>query len=447
MHSLAIALKKAGHEVTGSDDQIYDPSRSALAEEALLPEKIGWDPSRIRGSLDLVIVGMHAKKDNPELLRAQSLGLPVVSYPEFIAAHCKDKHRIVVAGSHGKTTTTAMIMHALRAEGIRFDYLVGAHVPGFEGTVSLSEESLAMVIEGDEYPSSPVDPTPKFCQYNHHTMVLTGIAWDHINHFPSLEAYKASFHELLLKTPKAGVVVYNAHDKAVVSLVNSVHTRESRGIMSRKHIPYKAKREYIKKGISHVKVKGSTLALRIFGRHNMENMEAARLLTGTMAVEEAAFYRAIASFPGVAQRLSEVGTTHSGGSVYLDHAHAPSKVEASTTAIKKQFPHRPLVAIFEMHTFSSLNPTFTAQYKDRLKHADFAIIYINQAVLQSRSGQWFSEEGLRKAFNKKELVYLTEPQAIVSHIRERKEEAANYLFMSSGNFGGLDIKEMFTVPS
>lgn len=440
MHSLAIVLQHAGHSVTGSDDKLYDPSRTALEKEGLLPDSIGWDPGRIHEGLDIVLVGMHAKKDNPELLRAEALGLPILSYPDFIVKHCQNKQRIVVAGSHGKTTTTAIIMHTLRAAGVAFDYLVGAKVPGFAHMVSLSEESTTMVIEGDEYPSSPLDLTPKFLKYQHHTVVITGVAWDHMNYYPTFHAYKEQFLHLANNTPRGGAIIYNAADKEINSLMKQVKG-DVAGMKDLEKIAYKGRKEEIKNGVSYLTHSRDQTTLQIFGKHNMDNIEAARLVVKRIAVEQSDFYQALSSFRGVSRRLSEVHTTNAGGRVYVDYAHAPSKVSASVRAVKKQFPSQPLVVVFEMHTFSSLNSTFTAQYKDSLREADLPIIYIDKKVLASRSQETFSEEMLRQHFNNKAIVYLTNARDIIPYIKTRGYTGANYLFMSSGNFGGLNIEE------
>ena len=451
MHSLAITLHASGYQVTGSDDNIYGPSRAALSKAGLLPETMGWREERVHKGIDTIIVGMHAKQDNPELLKAQKLGLPILSYPDFIAQHSKDKQRIVVAGSHGKTTTTAMIMHVLRAQGIRFDYLIGAKLPGFDRTVSLSEESTVMVIEGDEYPSGPLDLTPKFYKYNHHILVLTGISWDHMNYYPSFEVYKEEFFRLTTQTPKGGIIVYNEEDKHAVEIIGKVK-KAYKGVKLNNHemLPYRREKEEIKDGVSCIKHHGGYTALRFFGQHNMANMEAARLALGCLAVEPSEFYQAMSSFQGVSRRLSKVHTTDQGGNVYWDYAHAPSKVLASTRAVKKQFPARRLVAVFEMHTFSSLNHTFTGQYKDTLQYVDVPIVFIDQKVLQKRGESVFHQEMLRKHFNKKDLVYLTDPHqilpCIVEHSKGHGMGPAHYLFMSSGDFGGLRMEEIQQLP-
>lgn len=430
MHSLALRLQAMGYQVRGSDDEIYEPSRSKLAAAGLLPKQMGWYPEKIHNKLAYVIVGMHAKKDNPELQRSLELGLPIYSYPTFISALCQNKQRIVVAGSHGKTTTTALVMHVLQKVGYPFDYLVGAPVPGFDSCLRLSNAPM-IIIEGDEYPCSALDQTPKFLQYQHHIGLITGISWDHINFYPTFESYVQPFEAFADATPKAGTLIYNDTD----NLTTLIGNKQRSGV---NNIPYNLPKHNVEGDITYLLEKKECIPLLVFGKHNLNNIAAASALLKQLSVPKEACTKALSSFVGAEKRLSclEQGKDRC---VYLDYAHAPSKVAATTTALKNRYPNRKLSAILELHTFSSLDKRFTSQYKNTLQDADLALIYINPKVLHTRKGHGFTEEGLRSAFGHNNLHYFTDKEQILPTLQAHSSPTQSYLFMSSGTFGGLSL--------
>lgn len=433
MHNLAIELKERGYQITGSDDEIYNPSKTNLENHGLLPATLGWDEKRITSGLDAVIVGMHAKKDNPELLRAQALGVKIYSYPDFILEHSRFKQRIVVAGSHGKTTVTSMIMHVLQHAGKPFDYVVGAHVPGFDRTIRLSNAPV-IIIEGDEYLASPLDPTPKFLRYDHHIGIITGLAWDHMNVFPTFDDYVKQFDRFADATPKAGTIIYNENDDLAVMIGSKERTDVKR-------VPYGLHPHSVVNGKTIVNYGGTELPLQIFGDHNMSNMQAALSLVKLLSVSKDQFYEAMQTFKGAERRLNLLAESES-SLVYYDFAHAPSKVDATVKAVKKIYPKRKLVACLELHTFSSLNKAFVPTYKDTLKVADKAYLYINPHVLQTKGIKELDEAFLRKSFNLPDLQYVTDIGELQSKLATDKGHGTNFLLMSSGNFGGVDVKSI-----
>lgn len=434
MHNLALALHSQGHQVTGSDDQFFNPSKSRLEKAGILPDKEGWNADRITPEIDAIILGMHAKKDNPELLKAQELGLQIFSIPEFIYSQSTDKQRIVIAGSHGKTSITSMIMHVLKHAGKTFDYAVGAQIEGFENTVHLSNDSSFIIIEGDEYLSSPIDRTPKFLRYNHHIALISGIAWDHINVFPTFEEYANQFDRLIDHTPKAGTLIYNAEDPILSKKGDSYE----RDILK---FDYKTHPHTIRDGITYLKHTNGETAIDVFGDHNLSNIGAAKMICDRLCISEGDFYEAIATFKGASKRL-EVLKKSSETTIYRDFAHAPSKVKASTQAVKKQFPSSSLVACLELHTFSSLNKTFLKEYNGTLNQADDAIVFIDPVALEKKGGISISQEELRDAFKKNDLLLFTNSKELSDHLSKKTWSQTNLLLMSSGNFGGIDFSQL-----
>ncbi|MFM2267453.1 MAG: hypothetical protein RL757_894 [Bacteroidota bacterium] len=435
MHNLAMALQQNGHEVTGSDDEIYNPARARLDTAGLLPSKMGWDENNIRPDLDIVILGMHARLDNPELARAQALGLRVLSYPAFIFEHAKAKTRVVVAGSHGKTTTTSMIMHVLRHSGRDFDYLVGAMLDGFETMVRLSDAPI-MVIEGDEYLSSPLDRRPKIHNYFPHLSIITGIAWDHVNVFPTYENYVQQFDIFLdmMRPSEANILggkfFYYKHDADLVKIAQK--SRAPR----RSYAAFSAD---IKDGATMLKYKGRRVPLRIFGDHNLANLKAAYLVCKELGVSDAEFFEAVKTFNGAAKRLQILCQT-SESIAFLDFAHAPSKVKATVAAMKQQYEHRKLVACLELHTFSSLNKAFLPQYRHALAAADEAAVYFNEHTLTMKKMPPLSEAEVKAAFDHPNLKVFTDNQAFLAYLEEKKFQQRNLLLMTSGTFNGLELK-------
>lgn len=428
MHNLALALQKNGHIVTGSDDEIYNPAKDRLEKAGLLPKAYGWFPEKITNSLDLVILGMHARADNPELKLAQEIGIPVMSFPAFIYSHAKEKLRIVVAGSHGKTTTTSMIMHVLRHAGRSFDYLVGAQLAGFDTMVQLSDAPI-MVIEGDEYLSSPIDRRPKFLHYRPQIAIVTGVAWDHINVFPTYEEYCHQFALLLSHLADGGQVFYYGHDKDLSDIVN----RSGSKAQAYEAVPH----EIINGQISAKTVIGDQ-PLQVFGDHNLANLSAARLACLAVGITEAQFWEAATHFKGAAKRLQNL-VSGERFSAWLDFAHAPSKAKATVDAVRKLQPNRRLVACLELHTFSSLNKDFLPLYKNTLEAADVAAVFYSPHTLEMKKMPPISPTEIQLAFGKEGLLVFTEKDDLARFLKDQNFDNANLLLMSSGNFGGMDI--------
>lgn len=436
MHNLAITLAKKGYQVTGSDDEIYEPSASRLKSFGLLPAEEGWFPEKIHADLDAVILGMHARKDNPELLKAQELGLQVYSFPEYIYEQSKNKERIVIAGSHGKTTITAMIIHVLNFHQKKFDYAVGATLEGLEGTVRLTEEAPLIVIEGDEYFSSPIDPTPKFMRYQHHIGLVSGIAWDHYNIFPNFEDYVHQFELFAASTPKAGTIIYCEEDDLATVACTSNNMRDDVNKIAYNTHPYE-----VKNGITYLIIDHTKIAVPFFGAHNMQNVNAAKTVCSRIGIDEEKFYQAIQSFKGAAKRLELVGKNEH-TAFFRDFAHAPSKIEATTKAVKEQFPHRKLIACAELHTYSSLNKDFIPEYQNTLDKADLGIVYYNPKTVAHKRLSPISEQEIKQAFNNHEIHVFTDAEKLKNFLLGQSWKDTNLLMMSSGTYDNMDIKEL-----
>jgi UDP-N-acetylmuramate: L-alanyl-gamma-D-glutamyl-meso-diaminopimelate ligase len=431
MHNLAIALQRKGDVVTGSDDEIFEPSRSRLASFGLLPDLDGWDPERIHGGIDAVILGMHARADNPELIRAREMNRTVYSFPEFLYAHARDKKRVVIGGSHGKTTITAMVLHVLHSCGIRCDYMIGAPVRGLEDTVRLSSDSRLMVFEGDEYLTSALDRRPKFHVYQPDIALISGIAWDHINVFPTFEGYLEQFRIFAGLVPPAGTLIYNADDASVQDVILS----SRKGI---KLIPYQMPAFRINDGMTSLIYGNEPVPLKIFGRHNLINLEGARMVCWELGVEDGDFYKAIRTFEGAAKRL-ELLAANEQTAVFADFAHAPSKLKATVEAVKEQFPGRRLVACIELHTFSSLSGNFLSYYADTMAKADQPMVYYNPHAIQLKRLPDILPEQVREAFNHADLKVYTDAERLLNDLLEFNWNNTNLLMMSSGDFGGMDV--------
>ena len=428
MHNLAISLKKNGYKISGSDDEIYEPSRTNLEKNGLLPKQMGWDPNRITQDLDLIILGMHARVDNPELIRAKELGIRIESYPSVVYEQSKNKQRIVIAGSHGKTSITSMVLHVLAYHHRKFDYLVGAKIDGFEYMTSLSEDAPIIIIEGDEYLASPIDRISKFLKYHPHIVLISGIAWDHINVFPTFEAYKETFKKLINGIDKSGSIIYDETDKNLITLIPS--NREGLFLY-----PYHSHDSKIKDGITYLKESGERIPLEIFGEHNLKNLSGAKMICKKIGINSEMFNQAIQSFKGAAKRL-EILAENQECKIFKDFAHAPSKVLATVGAVKKQFPKRELIAFLELHTFSSLNPKFLPEYKDTLKKADKVVIYLSEHARKIKGMEKISTENIVEIFNHKKLVVLREKGEIMNYLSSLSYINQTILMMSSGTFDG-----------
>lgn len=434
MHNMAIAMHKKGFHVTGSDDEIFEPSKSRLANYNLLPAKMGWDSANIHEKIDAVILGMHARADNPELIKAQELGLKIYSYPEYIYEQTKDKIRVVVGGSHGKTTITAMILHVLNFNKIDCDYMVGAQLAGFQTMVKFTKEAKIAVIEGDEYLSSPIDRRPKFHLYKPNIAILSGIAWDHINVFPTFENYVEQFKIFVNLIEPEGSIVYCEMDKEVKKVCE-----ESANNINK--IPYGVLQHKIVNGETILTTDEGDVTLQIFGDHNLMNLNGARLVCKQLGLSDKQFYDAIKSFKGASKRL-ELVNKNQVTAVYKDFAHSPSKLKATTQAVKKQFPDRKLIACMELHTFSSLNQKFLNEYKGSMELADEAIVYFNPHTIAHKKLEPISEEQVKKAFGGNNLNVYTASDVLLADLLKMDFKNKNLLLMSSGNFDGIDFNDL-----
>ena len=432
MHNLALALHHKKYVVTGSDDEINEPSKTRLAAKGLLPDKIGWFPDKITSDLHAVILGMHARADNPELVRAKELGLKIYSYPEYIYEQSKDKTRVVIGGSHGKTTITSMIMHVLKEDDLEFDFMVGAQLEGFETMVRLSHTAPVIILEGDEYLASPIDRRPKFHLYKADIALVSGIAWDHINVFPTFENYVEQFRIFVNNLPEGGTLIYPKSDELTFSVCKEVkHVH---------HLPYSTPLNFVKNGITYLGIEGESNAipLSVFGEHNLLNLEGAKMVCMTLGFSENDFYTSISTFKGASRRLEllSAGDKHA---IYRDFAHSPSKLEATTAAVKNQFDSRKLIACMELHTFSSLTANFLDEYSGSMDAADEAIVYFNPHTIEHKKLPPLTDEQVKKAFGRRDLIVFTDSNLLRSYLESKSLKNANLLLMSSGTFDGIDL--------
>ncbi|WP_447636084.1 UDP-N-acetylmuramate--L-alanine ligase [Flavobacterium microcysteis] len=439
MHNLAIALHEKGYQVTGSDDAIFEPSKTRLEKRGLLPKELGWFPERITSDIDSVILGMHAKADNPELLKAQELGLKIFSYPEFLYEQSKNKTRVVIGGSHGKTTITSMILHVMHYHGINVDYMVGAQLEGFDTMVHLTEENDFIVLEGDEYLSSPMDRRPKFHLYQPNIALISGIAWDHINVFPTYENYVEQFEVFIQKITNGGILVYNEDDSEVKRVAEAA-TNPIR------KIPYSTPNYRVENGTTLLETPEGDMPIEVFGAHNLNNLAGAKWICQNMGVDEADFYEAIASFKGASKRLEKIAENKN-NVAYKDFAHSPSKVAATTKAVKEQYPDRKLIACLELHTYSSLNAEFLKEYEGSLDAADVAVVFYSPDAVKIKQLEEVTYDQIAKSFNREDLVIYTNPAAFKEYLFHLKfdTEKIALLLMSSGNYGGLNFDEVKTL--
>lgn len=436
MHNLALALHEQGHDLSGSDDEIFEPSRSRLAKKGLLPDAIGWDANRIHQDLDFVVVGMHARKDNPELLKAQELQLKVYSYPEYLYESSRNKTRVVITGSHGKTTITSMILHVLNFHNRDCDYMVGAQLEGFETMVRLTDHNEFMVIEGDEYLSSPLDPRPKFVHYRPNIALISGIAWDHYNVFPKYENYRAQFEMLFDYIEPGGQVIYNVDDQEVQAVVEGTNQEV-------KKFPYSTPPYRVEDQQFVLETIEGDLPLNVFGAHNMNNLEGARWVCSQMGITDEEFYEAIIEFSGASKRM-EALIVNGDLKVYRDFAHAPSKVKASVRACQETYAESNIWAILELHTFSSLNIEFMQQYAGSMDPAQKAIVYFNPEVLQHKKLPALDAAEVQAAFKRDDLLVIQNSEELALTLQKGKSAGNVFLLMSSGNFDGIDWPEVFS---
>ena len=434
MHNLAIALHNKGYLVTGSDDAIFEPSKSRLDKRGILPDELGWFPEKISSALDAVILGMHAKANNPELLKAQELGIQIFSYPEYLYEQSKNKTRVVIGGSHGKTTITAMILHVMHYHEIEVDYMVGAQLEGFDTMVHLTETNDFMLLEGDEYLSSPIDRRPKFHLYQPNIALLSGIAWDHINVFPTFENYVEQFEIFVSMITKGGILVYNDEDAEV----RKVAENASNPI---RKLPYVTPKYKVVTGKTLLETSEGDMPIEVFGAHNLNNLAGAKWVCQNMGVDEDRFYEAIASFKGASKRLEKIAESRT-KVAYKDFAHSPSKVAATTKAVKEQYPDRTVVACLELHTYSSLNANFLAEYEGTLDYADVAVVFYSPDAVKIKQLDDVTYDQIATAFNRKDLIIYTNPQDFKAYLFQLNLENSVLLLMSSGNYGGLDFNDI-----
>ncbi|QMU29725.1 UDP-N-acetylmuramate--L-alanine ligase [Adhaeribacter radiodurans] len=436
MHNLALALHQKGLQVSGSDDEIFNPAFDRLKTAGILPAEMGWFPEKITPELDAVILGMHARADNPELQRAQELGIPIYSFPEFIYQQSLNKQRIVIGGSHGKTSITSIILHVLQYHNRLFDYAVGAQLEGFDNMVKLTEEAPIFIIEGDEYLASPIQRVPKFHLYHHHIGVVSGISWDHINVFPDPKIYREQFRIFAEMTPKAGTLIYNQDDEQVL------HVCVPRNDLV-KYIGYSAHEHQVYNGITYLKTKKDDIPIQIFGEHNLRNISAAKEVCKQLGIKPQAFYEALKTFKGAARRLEFLaGNNYT--RIYKDFAHAPSKVKATTEALKNQFPDRNLVACLELHTFSSLNKDFLPQYKGAFGNADVPIVYFNPKTLEHKRMPALQPEDIKQAFANDSIQVFNDSQQLFDYLQSLSWKNQNLLLMSSGTYDNMDVQTLAT---
>lgn len=434
MHNLALALANQGHSISGSDDVIFEPSRSRLEEAGILPPSMGWDPDRIHRGLDAIILGMHAKEDNPELTKALELGLPLYSYPEFLYEHAKNKTRVVIGGSHGKTTITSMILHVLKYHGKPVDYMVGAQLEGFDRMVHLSEENDFIILEGDEYLSSALDRRPKFHLYRPNIALLSGIAWDHMNVFPTFDNYLEQFRIFVDTIVRGGSITYNAEDKHVVDIVEASEN-------TIRKLPYYTPEYDHADGMTYLKTDEGPLPIKIFGKHNLNNLQGAKWICQHLGIDEDDFYEAITTFEGASRRLEKIAAFNN-TLVYKDFAHSPSKVAATTAAVAERYPDKKIVACLELHTYSSLNTAFLKEYRNTMDSATEAAVYYSPEAIAVKGLAPLDPAAVEGAFNRPDLKVFTSAEELQSYLYQLDFNNAVLLMMSSGNYGGMNLEAL-----
>ena len=432
--TLALTMANKGFKVTGSDDAVFEPSKTRLENKGLLPEEMGWFPEKITSEVEAIILGMHAKADNPELLKAQELGLKIYSYPEFLYEQSKNKTRVVIGGSHGKTTITSMILHVMHYHNIEVDYMVGAQLEGFDTMVHLTETNDFIVLEGDEYLSSPMDRRPKFHLYQPNIALISGIAWDHINVFPTYENYVEQFEIFIKLITNGGILVYNEDDSEVKRVAEAA-TNPIR------KLPYSTPNYAVENGVTLLNTPEGPMPIEVFGAHNLNNLAGAKWICQNMGVDEADFYEAIASFKGASKRLEKIAEGKN-KVAYKDFAHSPSKVSATTKAVKEQYPNRTLVACLELHTYSSLNAEFLKEYEGALEFADVAVVFYSPDAVKIKQLEEVTYEQIAQAFNRKDLIIYTNPSEFKAFLFNQNLDNSALLLMSSGNYGGLNFDEV-----
>ncbi len=433
MHNLALDLVKKGNKVTGSDDEIFEPSLSRLKNAGICPEAWGWFPEKINKQIDIVIVGMHARADNPELLKTQELGITYFSYPEFLYEHAKNKKRVVIGGSHGKTTITSMILHVLKHAEKKFDYMVGAQIKGFDRMVSLSDDAPIMIFEGDEYLTAPFDLRPKFHLYRPHIALLSGVAWDHMNVFPTFEKYVEQFKIFVDLIEPNGTLIWYKGDDELNIIANSMRK-------DIKSLPYKEHAAKIENHAAQLLVNNKKIPIRVFGNHNLQNIQGAKLVCNEIGINDDAFYSAISTFEGANKRLQKIYSNQERDiAAYLDFAHAPSKVKATIEAVKSLYPEHKIVACLELHTYSSLQKGFLPQYNGSMNKCDVAAVYFNPHALSLKKLPELKAEDIKQGFNNEKINVFSDVRQLFEHLNSSISKKTIILLMSSGNFDNFDL--------
>ena len=434
MHNLAIVLRRKGNTITGSDDKIIDPAKSNLEKEGILPARIGFFEENITADIDAVILGMHSRIDNPELLKAQELGLKIYSFPEYLYEVSKKKTRVVIAGSHGKTSITSMVMHVLKENDFSFDYVVGAKVKGFDTSVKLSEDAPVIVLEGDEYLSSPIHREPKFMFYKPNVALISGVAWDHINVFPDYDGYVEQFRKFAHSIGEWGFLTWFEEDEELKKIFNTYDEKvRTRAYNTHQHI--------IKGNTTYLQTDFGEFPLKVFGEHNLQNISGAKNVCNELGVLDEDFYRTISTFEGAANRLQFVGKNDN-TVIYKDFAHSPSKLKATVHAMSKQFSENKLVAVMELHTFSSLNKDFLEQYAGSMNEADIPVVFYDKETFEHKKMELLDEEFVKSAFRNERLNIFTDRLALESFLLKQGWINKNLLLMSSGNFAGMNVDEL-----
>lgn len=434
MHNLAIVLRRKGHQVTGSDDKIVDPARTSLEKEGIMPAQIGFFPENIKPDLDAVILGMHARADNPELIKAQELGLKIYSFPEYLYEVSKNKKRVVIAGSHGKTTITSMVMHVLKECGYDFDYMVGAKVKGFDTGVKITESAPLIILEGDEYLASPISRESKFMFYKPHAALITGVAWDHVNVFPDYGEYVNQFRKFANSVEPGGFLTWFAEDEEL----KKIFSDDSAGV---RRVSYNTHPHEIRGNTTFLKTAKGEYALKVFGEHNLQNISGAKNLCNELGVKDEDFYKAISTFEGAANRLQFMGRNEQ-TVIYKDFAHSPSKLKATVHAMKQQFSTQPLVAVMELHTFSSLNKDFLAQYEDTMNEADIPVVFYDRETFEHKKMPVLDEAFVKQSFRNTRLNIFTDAGSLKNFLLNQNWKNKNLLLMTSGNFAGMNLDQL-----
>lgn len=433
MHNLALDLAQKGHHVTGSDDEIFEPSLTRLKNAGILPDAWGWYPEKIKPEIDIVIVGMHARPDNPELIRTKELHLNYFSYPEFLYEHAKNKKRIVIAGSHGKTTITSMILHVLKKTNKKFDYMVGAQMKGFERMVSLSEDAPLMVFEGDEYLTAPFDLRPKFHLYKPHIALLTGVAWDHMNVFPTFEKYVEQFKIFTDLIEPDGTLIWYKGDQELKKISKALRS-------DIRSIAYEEHEAMVENQKTYLIRNGKKIEINIFGNHNLQNIQGAKLVCNQMGISDDDFYLAIASFEGANKRLQKIYSNNEHNiHIFLDFAHAPSKVKATIQAVKSLYPQHKIIACLELHTYSSLQKDFLPQYAGSMSESHLPIVYFNPHALALKKLPDLTPDEIKRGFENDSLQVFNDSRQLFETIYSSISKNSVILLMSSGNFDNFDL--------